>query len=243
MKRQPYLPDDEPGILAVLIALDDNLPGALATKYEVDASQLLRLRHGRYAYGWFITAKDQAQQWSKSLTDKHASMTEDDPAPLLPLPGLPMLPAAPTFQDGAQTITAQYEPGVFDFVGRLAGYIKGHDNYEEADGILLKIVGAQAQPPDLNIIPSLEWRFGPSGRPILIVPKMPFQGYYIWAQAGTGPVVELFSTTREFELDHPNLPMPPLGQTHTWFVQVQYRYKNEPFGQKSPRVEIPVRGV
>lgn len=39
------------------------------------------------------------------------------------------------------------------------------------------------------------------------------------------------------------MPMPAPGVTENWRVQVQYRYKNEAFGQKSAIVEIPVRGV
>ncbi len=36
--------------------------------------------------------------------------------------------------------------------------------------------------------------------------------------------------------------MPAPGQAAVWRVQVQYRYQNEPFGQMSQIIEIPVRG-
>jgi len=49
-----------------------------------------------------------------------------------------------------------------------------------------------------------------------------------------------FSTTREYEVP---LDLPPAGAMQTWRVQVQYRYKNQPFGQKSNVVEIPVHGA
>lgn len=238
MKRQPYLPDNDPDILTLLVTLDTTLPGALATKYDVDAAQLLRLRHGRYAFGWFLAANPVARQWCQSLTDAHDGMTTGAPGPLQPLPGLPPLPPVPTFN--TPPVTAQLEPGFFDFLGRLVQQIKNHPAYDEADGILLKIVGAEVPPPDPAIVPVVKWEFAASGRPVLIVPKTPFQGYQVWAGRGTAPLVEAgFSTTRKFELA---LPLPAPGQAEVWRVQVQYRYQNKPFGQKSQIIEIPVRG-
>lgn len=238
MKHQPYLPDDEAGVQAVLVALDTNLPGVLATKYGVDAAQLLRLRHGRYAFGWFIAAIPVARQWSQSLTDTRDSMEAGPAGPLQPLPGLPVLPPAPTF--GEPPVTAQLEPGFFEFLGRLVQGIKDHADYDPADGTLLKIVGAEVPPPDSQIVPEVKWEIGPGGRPVIIVKKTPFQGYRVLAAISPAPLVEVgFSTNRKFELP---LPMPAPGQAAVWRVQVQYRYQNAPFGQMSQIIEIPVRG-
>ena len=238
MPTQPYLPNDDAGILAVLVALDINLPGTLATKFGVDASQLLRLRHGRYAFGWFLTAIPITRQWSQSFTDARDSMTTGAPAPLIPLPGLPVLPAVPTF--GTPPVTAQLESGFFDFLGRLVQQIKHDDAYDPADGTLLMIVGAEMPPPDPQIVPDITWKIGPNGCPIISVKKTPFQGYTVWVGRGAAPLAQVgFSTTRAYEIA---CPLPGAGQAEIWKVQVQYRYKNEPFGQKSQIVEIPVRG-
>lgn len=238
MKRQPYLPNNDPGVLALLVALDTSLPGALAAKYDVDAAQLLRLRHGRHAFGWFLDAMPIARQWSLSLTDAHDSMMDSEPAAPAALPGLPVLPPVPTFND--PPVTALLEPGFFDFVGRLVQQIKNHDKFNEPDGILLKIVGAEMPDPDPQIEPEVKWKLGPGGRPVISVKKTPFQGYQVSAAKGADPLVNAgFSTTRDYELD---LPMPAPGQAEVWRVQVQYRYKGEPFGQKSQIIEIPVRG-
>ncbi|MEQ1862843.1 MAG: hypothetical protein ABMA13_23220 [Chthoniobacteraceae bacterium] len=239
MKRQPYLPNDDAGVLAVLVALDMNLPGALATKYGVTAPDLLRLRHGRYAYGWFIDAKETAQQYSQSMTDTHQSMFDGPADALQPLPGLPTLPAAPVFND--PEVTCQFEPGFFDFLTRLVQAIKNHAAYDVPDGLLLKIEGAEIPPPDMGIVPEVDWEMAASGRPILIVKKGVFQGYTVWVARGAGAMTETgFSTTRKFEVP---LPLPAAGQAEIWKVQVQYRYQNQPFGQKSQTVEIPVRGT
>lgn len=239
MKRQPYLPKDDPGVLAVLVAIDTNLPGALATKYGVAAPDLLRLRHGRYAYGWFIAAKEAAQAYSQSMTDTHASMFKGPVGPLQPLPGPIELPEVPTFDDPA--VTTQFEPGFFDFLTRTVSDIKNHAAYDVADGLLMKIEGAEIPPPDSQIVPVVDWEIGASGRPILIVKKGDFQGYTVCVARGAGPMLEIgFSTTRRYEIP---LPLPAAGVAEIWKVQVQYRYQNAPFGQKSPVIEIPVRGT
>jgi hypothetical protein len=145
----------------------------------------------------------------------------------------------PTF--GTPAVTTQVEPGFFDFLGRLVQQIKNDDHYDDTDGLLLKIVGSEVAPPDPQIVPEVKWEFAPSGCPILIVKKTPFQGYKVWVARGPGPLTEAgFSTTRRFELE---LPLPAAGQAEIWKVQVQYRYKNEAFGQKSQLVEIPVRSA
>jgi len=160
------------------------------------------------------------------------------PAALEDLPGLPVLPPVPTFNTPA--VTAQLEPGFFEFLGRLVQQIKTAAVFEEADGLLLKILGPEVPPPDPAIVPEVKYGYAAGGCPELIVKKGPFQGFAVFAAKGSAPLVEVgFSTTRLYELE---LPMPAAGQAEVWRVQVQYRYKNEPFGQKSQIIEIPVRG-
>jgi hypothetical protein len=105
----------------------------------------------------------------------------------------------------------------------------------------MKILGPEIGPPDETIVPEVKFKYSPNGRPILIVKKMEFQGYTVCVARGSGPMTEVgFSTTREYEIV---LPLPAQGQFETWQVQVQYRYQNEPFGQKSQVIDIPVKWV
>lgn len=238
MKRQSYLPDNDADILALLVHLDTTLPGDLATKYQVSADDLLTLRHGRYSFGWFLAAGAAARKWSESVTDARESMFAGTFAGLEPLPDPPILPPVPTF--GTPPVPAQYAPGFVDFLNRLVQDIKNSKVYDEADGILLKIVGPEIPPPDPQTVPVIEWELGTGGQPVIIVPKGPFQGYTVLGAVSTPPLAPVgFSTTRKFAVP---LPMPAPGQAAVWRVQVQYRYKNAPFGQLSQIVEIPVRG-
>lgn len=243
MKHQSYLPDDEAGVLAVLVALDTNLPGALATKYEVTAEQLFRLKQGRLVYGWFIDALESGRAWSRSLTGDRDRMFDEAPGTAEPLPGGPILPAVPTLVPvgGPPAVPAQLEPGFFEFLGRLVGQIKDSEAYDPSDGTLLKIVGAEVPPPDPAIVPTVEIEVGPSGRPITVVKKTPFQGYTVQVARGAAPYADAgFSSSRKYELP---LPLPPAGQAEVWKIRVQYRYKNAPFGQWSQPLEITVRGI
>lgn len=240
MAHKSYLPRDDAGVLTLLVALDTNLPGARAAKYDVTTEQLFRLKQGRLAFAWLLEAGPLAQNWSAGVTAARERMFSDPPGEADPLPGLPTLPAVPTIPVSGSSVPAQLEPGFFDFLGRLVQQIKNHDDYDSADGPILGIVGAEIAPPDVQTIPEVKYRIGPSGRPILSVKKTPFQGYSVTVARGSAaPVDAGFSSARDYEIP---LPLPAAGQPEIWTVQVQYRYKNAPFGQKSAAVAISVRG-
>jgi len=155
-----------------------------------------------------------------------------------------VLPAVPTIvpEGGGAAVPVELEPGFFDFLGRLVGQIKDSAVYDAAtDGALLKIEGAVIPPPDQSIVPVVQSKLAASGRPVTVVKKAPFQGYTVKVARGSAPPVEAgFSSARDYELP---LPLPPAGTAEVWTVQVQYRYKNAPFGQWSQPLEITVRGV
>lgn len=243
MKRQRYLPGTEAGINEMLIAIDTNLPGTLATTYGVDAAQLRRLHQGRLVYGWFTEALEAARTWSQSLTAERDHMFTAPAGPDEALPGMPMLPAVPTLPNltpPPATVAARLEPDFFDYLGRLVQQIKTSDAYDEADGVLLKIVGAEVPPPDPEIVPEVKSRLAPNGCPMTIVKKSPFQGYTVWVARGSGTSVEVgFSSSREFIIP---LALPAAGVAEVWTIQVQYRYRNAPFGMKSLPLVLTVRG-
>lgn len=102
---------------------------------------------------------------------------------------------------------------------------------------------AEVVPPNPEIVPEVKTKTAPSGRPVLMVKKTPFQGYTVKVARGSAPAVDAgFSSSRDYEVPLP-LPLPAPGTAEVWTVQVQYRYQNAPFGQWSQPVEITVRGV
>ena len=143
MLHYPFLPDDAAGVLSVLVAIDTNLPGALATKYEVDDSVLFRIHQGRLVWDWFFHNADLARQWAQSFADERDKMSGSATGSTDGMPGMPVLGAIPTVTVGGQQVPVEIEPGFFEFLGRVVQQIKNHDNWDPADGALLKIVGAQ----------------------------------------------------------------------------------------------------
>lgn len=240
MAHQPYLPPDDAGILALLVALDTNLPGPLATTYEVDDSMLLRLHQGRLVFDWFFHNNPLARQWAQSLTDERDKMFGHPTGGTDAMPAMPTLGAIPTIIVGGSPVPVQIEPGFFDFLGRLVQQIKNHANADPADFTLLKIVGAEVPALDPDIVPAAEVNTGPNGRPVVTCKKTPFQGYTVFVARGSAPIAEVgFSTSRRYEI---HLPLPAAGTVEIWKVQVQYRHRNVPFGQKSAVKEISVMG-
>lgn len=240
MKHQPYLPKDDLSVQALLNTFDNNLSSTLATKYGITADQRARLHAGTLGFDWFLAAQDVARHWSQSITTARERMFAASGAAGDAMPGLPTLPTVPTVTSGGSTLPITIDPGFFDFLGRLVGQIKGHDAYDPEDGALLGIIGAEVPPPDDQIIPQIRWKIGPSGRPLLSVKKATFQGYTVFAARGNAAIAEVgFSSARDYEL---TLPLPAAGTAEKWKVQVQYRLKNLPFGQRSAIVEIPVNG-
>lgn len=243
MQRQRYLPDNEAGVNDLLIALDTHLPGDLATKYEVSADDLRQIRQARLVYGWFIDALETARTWTHSLTTARDRLSARAPGAEEDLPGLPMLPPIPTLPNLAPppaTVPVKVEPAFFSFLSRLVQQIKSHPGYDPSDGILLKIVGAEVPPPDPEIVPQVRHRLSPSGRPLLSVKRGQFQGYTVFVARGGAPAVEVgFSTARSYEIP---LPLPATGTAEIWTIQVQYRYRNEPFGHRSLPLILSVQG-
>ncbi len=240
MAHYPYLSTDDADIPALLVTLDTNLPGALATKYGIDDAMLLRIHQGRLVFDWFFHNNPLARQWTQSLTDERDKMFDNPTGGTDAMPDLPALGAIPTITvpGNPDPVAVQIEPGFFEFLGRLVQQIKNDDSYDPADGTLLKIVGAEVPDLDPNIVPDAKVAIGPNGKPVVTCKKTRFQGFTAFVARGNGPMVEIgFSTSRNYVID---LPLPAAGTVEIW--KVQYRLKNAPFGQKSMVMEISVMG-
>ncbi|MEA3187291.1 MAG: hypothetical protein QOD99_1121 [Chthoniobacter sp.] len=151
MPKQSYMPLTADGIATMLVAFDTNInanAGALATKYSLDAADLARIHQARLVWQWFLDALVVARNWSQSLTGTRDSMLTGAPGAPQPLPGLPTLPAAPQVSAGPPAVAAQLEPGFFTFFSSTVAGIKNADNYDESDGKLLGIEGAEIPAPD-----------------------------------------------------------------------------------------------
>jgi hypothetical protein len=241
MKRESYLPREDTKISNLLMTLNNGLTTALATKYNITAEQRWRLKQGWLAFDHLLAYSTILADARQGFTALREGMFVDGEGST-PIPTGPTLPAVPTIEPlgGGAAVPVQVEADFFDFLSRVVAQIKEAEVYDPADGQTLGIVGPEIPPPPADIKPLPKLKIGPSGQPVVTCKKSPFQGYQVEVARGTGAFADAgFATAREYEIP---LPLPPVGQTETWKVRVQYRLKNELFGQLSDMIEIDVRG-
>jgi hypothetical protein len=112
--------------------------------------------------------------------------------------------------------------------------------YEESDGQLLGIEGTELPAPDPKTVPVLLADFFGNGQPELTCKKGPFQGYDVWLRRPGQESKHIgFSLARNYRVEEPR---PAPGTAEIWTFEVQYRYQNAPFGQKSQPLTLTVRG-
>ena len=242
------MPKTDAGIAAMLVKFDTNATAngnVLATKYGITTGELNRVRQARYVWQWFLDSLAVGREWAQSFTKKRDGMLTSALGTAVPVPGGPTLPANPAYVSltppgSMPPVPALLEPGFFEFFSGLVGRVKDTQTYEVADGDLLGIEGAVILPPDQSIVPVVTGELFHSGQPELTCRKGCFQGYTVWLSRPGVPRREIgFSTGRRFAVGEP-LPAPGLAEV--WTFEVQYRYKDAPFGQISQPLELTVRG-
>lgn len=243
MAQNPYFPTTDGGIGSMLVAFDTNASnGTIATKYSLAVTELNRVRQARYVWQWFADTLEVGRMWVQSVNGKRDLLFSGEPTGTLPLPTAPTLPTGAIYPAlPASTPTpAVLEPGFFEFFTSLVAKIKSNQLYDKADGTLLGIEGSVVAPPDPAIIPLLTGDLYHSGHPSLTCKKGVFQGYTVWLTRPNMPRRIIgFSLSRNFEVTEP-LPAP--GTAEIWTFEVQYKYKDQPFGQMSQPLELTVRG-
>ncbi len=242
------MPKTDAGIAAMLVKFDTNATANgnnLATKYNITTTELNRIRQARYVWQWFLDSLAVGREWAQSFTAKRDGMISGTPAAAVPVPGAPTLPALPgytpvTSPSGSPPINALLEAGFFDFFSGIVARVKDNQIYEVADGDLLGIEGAEISPPDQGIVPLLTGDLFHSGYPELTCRKGPFQGYTVWLTRPAQARRQIgFSTSRRYNVVE---PLPASGTAEVWTFEVQYRFKDAPFGQISQPLELTVRG-
>ena len=233
------MPKTDDGIAQMLAAFDDNINSFLG-KYAISSAEALRVKQARLCWRWFLDCAEYARQWSESITGNKKRMESGPVGPAQAMPGGPVVPAVPQINLGAGLLPVKWEPDFFAFFASLVGRIKAHADYQKSDGDLLHIEGAVLPPPDPGIVPPLKITDGPGGLPQLEAPKGVFDGFDFQFKIGDGPAQPgPFVSTRRF-VHQITLPGPGVAQLYSY--QAQYRYKGQPFGQKSPWVAHSVHG-
>ena len=152
MRTNSYMPSTTQGIGTMLTAFASNIPGALATKYNVTADQINSITQAQLAWTWFDAALGVARTWSTSLTAQRDALSTGTQGTFDPMPGLPTLPPVPLVPPNLQPI--QIEHAFFTTFAALVSRIKRNPHYDVADGKLLGIEGTPVPPPSPSVVPA-----------------------------------------------------------------------------------------
>ena len=231
MAQQSYMPKEDDLAAAVLAGFDDNI-ASLATKYKVTTDEMLRVKQGRLAFRWLLDDIELGRQWGQSIVEAKDLMRSSTPGAAGSMPAGPMRPTVPQITPPAGSpYDIEWEPGFFGFFSALVARIKATVGYLKSDGDLLHIEGPEIPAPQQSVVPELKITRGPQGCPVLEVPRGCFDGYNFTYKIGAGPEQNGgFVNTRRYV--HA-IAMPLAGEALVYAAQVQYRYKEQPFGQMS----------
>ena len=240
MPQKPYKPDTDEGVAILLSTFDTNI-AQFASKYHITTDELLRIHKARLAWRWFLDCLEIGRQWAMSITEKKDQMNFGPAGSPQAMPAGPTLPTVPTVPiGGGGNIPVTWEPDFFTFFGSIVSRIKDATDYIKGEGTTLGIEGAEIPPPDPGIIPNLKVENGTGGNPQLDCPKGQFDGIDVHFTVNDGPAQYLgFINLRRWV----HVVPPPAPNTSALYkYQAQYRYKGEPFGQKSGWKQVSVAG-
>lgn len=240
MTHQSYMAGGDDDADAVLDAFDLNIP-PLASHYGITSMEVFRVTEGHRAWHWLLECLGLIRNASESFTAIKDQMRSGPAGAMQTMPVLPGLPAVPLIMDNGVNRPVKWDPDFFAFFGSLVARIKNHVDYLDADGQLLKIVGAIIPTPDAQTTaPDLKVYEGTGGLPTIEARKGLFNGFDFWFTIGSGAEqYGGFSSSRSYE--H-NLPKPAAGTAQVITYTAQYRYKGKPFGQRSQAVEFMYKG-
>ena len=236
--RNSYLPTTQQGIGDMLTAFVTNIPGALATKYNVTDDEVHSVTQTQMVWGWFDDALAIARAWSVSLTANRDALSTGAQGTFDPMPGSPTLPDVPTLPPAKGPV--QIEHSFFTAFSALVSRIKRDPHYDVADGVLLGIEGTAQPKPLPSVVPLPTVALVTAGHPEVTCTKGVYQGFKVFfTRPGQAQKDLGMSLGRHFEVTE---PLPAAGTAEIWSFVVQYVYQNAPFGQMSAPVSITVRG-
>lgn len=218
---EDYLPRNWDEFAAWMQNFAEQLP-KFSAKYGISAATLTAVAADAAWVSYWAQAKTNAKQQEKQLTDYADAIAKNEigsPSPSEPTWELPPNPPAPV------------APGVRKRIRQIAQFIKNNPAYEEADGELLGIVGAEAGEPD-DLTPIFDLRSLPDFNVEAEFQKKGMDAArFEYRRANTDAwqqAVTLTSSPGSFRV-----PPQVAGRAEQIEVRCIYLRKNNPFGNYS----------
>ena len=228
MKKEPYLPQSDPGKVLWLRNFAEKLPG-FAAELDITPAQLAQVDTDSEAFGDTIVYLNNQKNGLESLTAFKNQLRNGK----LPLGSIPSFGTPPTLPAGTLN-------DIFGRTRLLVRTIKGHANYTESIGDALGIIGEESEDDVNTWKPILKVRIE-AGSPNILWTKGNSSGIKIWVDRGDGQGFRFLGidTIPDFLDKH---TLPAQGQSALWKYQAIYILKDEEVGEMSDVLEVSVKG-
>lgn len=228
MKKEPYIPQDDPGKVLWLDNFATELPNYVAT-LGITAAQVAQVQTDREVFSGILTYLLN----SKNVLEGFTAFKNQVRNGKQPLGALPAFSPPPTLPPNALN-------DVFGRIRLLVRSIKGNANYNETIGDVLRIIGEESEDNPTNWKPILKAEMQ-AGSPNIKWTKGGSSGIKLWVDRGDGQGFKFLAIdTIPDYLDKHTLPAQ--GQSALWKYQAIYLLKDEEVGEMSDVLEVSVKG-
>lgn len=229
MSKKYFFPRNEAERLQWLQVFSSKL-ASYATKYEISAADVADMVNGFIVLTYWTNFLNQYRGFVTKL-GKYRNELGSSREAASAEPGAPVLPVAP----------APVPPGIYLRAIAIAGRIKSHKLYTEADGDDLGLEGEVILPPDINTVkPVISVHLIGGGNPEILWTRGMMDSIDIYVDRGNGTWVFLGTDTVPNFTD--NSPLPAVGQTAVWKYRCIYKLDDAQVGLWSDDVSITVTG-
>ncbi len=223
MATNGYMPTTDAGKLELMEHLVINLP-RYAVELNLSTAQLDSHKADTKAYRYAFTKQHQAQSNARNWTAQKTQLRD----------GGTGSSNWPVQQGEDEEIPPAVSFGVIPRLYNFVNSIKAHQNYTEATGHQLRLIGSEIVLEPDTWKPVLKSRYS-AGNPVICWTKGQASSIEIWADRGAGFVLFAVNTepdTTDFT------PMPVLGSS--WKYKAIYRLHDQPVGQWSDVMNVAV---
>jgi hypothetical protein len=220
-RGEDWLPEKPEEFAEWLVNFNKQLPGALATKYNIGAGELAQLSKDNDWTQYWVQAKLQTEMQKKQINDYFDTITKEPNEPQPAEPALSLPPDTPL----------PVPPGMRRRIRDLAAKIKGQKAiYNNADGELLGIVGSsQTRPanpkPEFDLSTKTNFNLEAVYK-MLGFKSIRFEYQY---KGGAWQLGMIFTNSPGVF----QVPPTVAGQAEQIFVRAIYLENNEPVGEYS----------
>lgn len=203
-----------------------------ADKYALRREDVADMQLSSRIFHYWLDYKNKYEEYLRKLTAYKNQVRSGVPAGA----SIAVIPQPPVVDNPP----GESDPDVFGRAASLAGRIKSHTHFTEADGLDMGIIGKENVLNRGVVKPSIKIRLQ-AGHPEVVWRKQGMSGIEIWVSREGADYVFLAISNYPNYIDTEMLP--PTGKSAIWKYKVIYREHDKQTGQWSDEVSITVAGT